>query len=146
MTAGRNGPSAWYGDVPDRSIIERAWVAVADGSLARETVHEWTVPWVEVDATPSLDLMVGLAMTSLHGYDLAVRDPTRPTLLGHGAPGAYLRTLGEVQTELDSWRAECVTYDLDPEAWRARRMAVARAAIAEEMQARAGTDRAILDP
>jgi hypothetical protein len=118
--------------MPDRRVVERTWAAVADGSLAREVVHEWSVPWVEGDADPFPDVMVNRAMTSLHGFDMAASDPARPSLLHHGPPGCYYRTLDDVRAGLEGWRAECVEHDADPDAWIAGRRVMARALIEEE--------------
>ena len=114
----------WFGLSPDRA-------AVAGGSLPREAVHDWTVSWVEGGVGPLPDVMVSRAMTSLHGFDMAASDPSRPSLLHHGPPGVYYRALAEVQAELDAWRGECAEYDTDPDAWRASRMTLARAAMPE---------------
>ena len=105
---------------------------MADGSLRRELAHEWSVPWVEGDAEPSSDVMVNRAMTSLHGFDMASSNPERPSLIHHGPPGVYYRTLDDIRVGLVEWRAECVDYDSDPEGWRVARLALARAVIEEE--------------
>src|SRR6478609_2400242 len=73
---------AWFGKTPDRAVVDRAWVAVAEGALTREVVHEWTVPWVERTAERT-DVMVYRGMTYLHGFDLVMSDPARPNLSRH---------------------------------------------------------------
>ena len=118
----------WCGTPPDRAAVEALWAAVAAGSVAREVAHDWSVPWVEDDAR-SDDTMVNTAMAHLHGFDMVSRDPDRPSLLHHGPPGVYYRTLEQVQQDLDHWRRECSKFDQDPAAWRAERLALARAAV-----------------
>jgi hypothetical protein len=115
-------------------VVERVWAAVADGALAREIAHDWTVPWVEGNAEPSTDAMINRAMAWLHGFDMAVSDPARPSATHHGPPGTYYRSLDEIRSLLDVWLAECVDYDADPEAWMTSRLALALAAIDEERQ------------
>ena len=87
---------------------------------------------MEGNADRAPDAMVGYAMTHLHGFDLAASDPLRPMLLHHGPPGSYFRSLADVRSELEAWRAACAAYDADPEAWTANRLAIARAFVEEE--------------
>lgn len=106
------------------------------GSLTREIVCSWTVPWVE-GVAEALDPMVNSAMQWLHGFDLTA---SKPWTHGHDRldecaqrsysthlDSEYETPLTEVRDLLEEWQADCAAYDADPEAWREAKVAVARA-------------------
>lgn len=118
--------SAW----PKRSEVEAAWRAVLAGELSREDGHAWAARWVEAIDTPrSHDRMVNLGLLYLHGFDMASR-PESPNLIHHGRPGEYRKSWAEIASDLDEWLATCREYDRDPVAWRAEKVAAAKAAAA----------------
>ncbi|MFN8167525.1 MAG: hypothetical protein U0S36_01930 [Candidatus Nanopelagicales bacterium] len=109
---------------PDRAQIDAVWSRVADGTLSREEAHAWAEPFVLAD-TPSEDVMVMSGLQSIHGLDMTERSEDG-TLIGHGPPGPYVRTLEEVRDVLDNWRARCLEWDADPVAAQARNTARTR--------------------
>jgi hypothetical protein len=122
---------------PQRGEIERRWRALVDGSMTREEVHEWTLPWVEpwaggYEDGPWPDMTYG-ALQNLHGFDSAYM-PETPNLIHHGQPGTYDKSREDIQRELDAWLSACNRYDHDPEAYRAEQSASAEAAIASERE------------
>lgn len=91
---------------PTRDEVLEVWSGLLGGRLDRESVHEWTVPWIEFSPGIAPDPMVKSALYSLHGYDSAY-NPGTPHLVHHGPPGVYIRTMEEIEQELDRWRAAC---------------------------------------
>jgi hypothetical protein len=121
--------SAW----PTRDEVRARWHGVLDGSLTREQVHAWTVPWVE-GAAPGwpLDGPVESAMQTLHGFTMA-SDPATPHLVHHGPPGVYLKSPAEMRSDLERWEYTCREHDLDPAGWRAKRLEAARAYVENQI-------------
>jgi len=124
--------SVWFEGVPDRATVSAGWAAVADGSVAREVAHEWSVRWVEGDERAS-DPLIQMAMYHFHGFDMVGVDARRPTKQS-GPPESYYRSLIDIEADHDWWRTEYDDFDKDPAAWRVRRTAASRAAIAAERQ------------
>jgi hypothetical protein len=77
------------------------------------------------------DVLVMQALQYLHGFDLTYRSDDR-RLIGHGPPGEYVRTLGQVAQELTAWVGRCAAYDADPERWLADRRREAKASAHEK--------------
>jgi hypothetical protein len=65
------------------------------------------------------DMMVMTVLQHLHGFDMTF-DPPRPTVLRHGPPGEYYRTLDEIADEYSRWRRNCEEFDRDPDRYRQR--------------------------
>jgi hypothetical protein len=109
-----------------RAAVEAAWREVIAGERTRESVHDWSVPWVEGDAAHNRpkDLMVGSGLQYLHGLDMTAR-PETPNLISHGGPGNYVLSADEVAARLGHWLGTCREYDDDPEGFvqRARERA-----------------------
>ena len=117
------------GGWPSRDEVETRWREVLDGSRSREEVHDWTVPWVEGDlgAGPAEDGMVSGALYTLHGFTMAYL-PETPNLIHHGPPGMYVKSMEQIQLDLDRWLHNCAEHDRDPEGYRSRQIALASAA------------------
>ena len=81
-------------------------MALAEGALTREQVHEWTRPWVEGDATGWHNGLghVQNGLQHLHGYSMAY-EPDTPHLIHHGPPGVYVKTRGDILADLARWRS-----------------------------------------
>ena len=91
---------------PSEEDVEAHWVALIVGTLTREQVHEWTVPWVEGDAAGwhgGLEHVLD-GLTTLHGFSMAY-DPTTPHRVHHGGSGPFVRSDADIVAELDRWRA-----------------------------------------
>lgn len=78
MTFVALGEDGW----PLRASVEAAWRSVAAGQRTRESVHNWSVPWVEghLEVDRPRDLMVGTGLQYLHGLDMTT-DPASPGLI-----------------------------------------------------------------
>ena len=111
--------------------IENRWVALVAGETSRAETHRWASLWVEGDSA-RLSPLVSLALHALHGFDLTVEG--NEGILQHGGPGAYLYSLEEIASRLDSWRRECVEYTRDPQSWLERRLRLAREEADRERQ------------
>jgi hypothetical protein len=111
---------------PDRSEVDQAWREVIAGARSRESVHDWSVPWVEGDLAhgPASDLMVSNGLQYLHGLALSTRD-------GDGLH-RYMFDDPEVVARYEAWLARCTDYDQDPEGWSRRQIEIARKAFAAE--------------
>lgn len=103
---------------PTRDDVETRWQQLIDGTLTREEVHTWSAPWVEGEADFD-DLIVGLGLQYLHGFDLS-HPPDADGLLHHGGgPGrVYLRSTDDIAAELDRWREDARAFDEDPRSWQ----------------------------
>jgi hypothetical protein len=122
---------------PTRQEVEQRWLDVLQQRVPREEAHAWAVPWVEgTPEAPCPDLMVGLGLTYLHGFD-TTNDPEAPHLSRHGGPGVYAKSLEDVREDLEYWRSNCADYDRGPDDWKVRRVAAARAWVVKERQRRA---------
>jgi hypothetical protein len=73
------GTTAGYGEAvtaslvpqaPTRGQIEDRWLALIEGRMSREAVHEWSVQWVEDERVDVGDAMVWDALVHLHGFDM----------------------------------------------------------------------------
>src|SRR5437660_783650 len=95
---------------PSRTEVEQRWQALVDGIAAREDVHDWAVTWVEGESGPCRDAMVPFAMQYLHGFDMT-HDPDAPSLISHGPPGTYVKSMDDIRTDLAYWRRNCREYD-----------------------------------
>jgi hypothetical protein len=96
-----------------RGEVHTKWLALVNGQVTREEIHDWTVPWVEGDAElPDDEPLVSSALQTLHGYQ-ALRS-------NDGSPG-YLRSDEDVAQGLAKWRADCSAFDADPAGWRRER-------------------------
>lgn len=126
---------------PDRTEVECLWSRVASGLVSREEAHEYSKVWVE-SSDPEQEMfedrMVYSALLYLHGFDLVYVDPDRKNLSHHRPPGEYAKSLDEVTRELLLWRSQCVEYDIHPNAWLAKRIALAEAVAAKEGGRRKG--------
>jgi hypothetical protein len=111
---------------PYRSEVDQAWREVIAGARSRESVHDWSVPWVEGDLAHgrASDLMVSNGLQYLHGLYLSTRD-------GAGLR-QYMFDDPEVVARYEAWLARCADYDKDPEGWSRRQMEIAHQAIAAE--------------
>jgi hypothetical protein len=89
------------------------------GERTRESVHDWSVPWVEgsAGAGPPSDTMVGTGLQYLHGLDMTAL-PDSANLSSHGQPGCYVLSDDEVVTRLEHWLQICRGYDDDPDGFR----------------------------
>jgi hypothetical protein len=107
---------------PSRDEVERHWSALLDGTLSREAVHAWAVPWVE-GAETGQDPLVNAAVQFLHGCDLSAPIGGRRRQVRHGLrPGwDYVRSPAEIASERERWRADLERFDRDPHAWRRER-------------------------
>jgi hypothetical protein len=116
------GDDGW----PLRASVEAAWRGVIAGERTRESVHDWSVPWVEGDAAHGRprDLMVSSGLQYLHGLDMTA-NPETPGSIGHGGQGNYVLSVDEIAARLDHWLVMCREYDDDPEGFvrRARERA-----------------------
>jgi hypothetical protein len=123
------GDDGW----PSRAAVEAAWREVIAGERTRESVHDWSVPWVEGEAAHSRprDLMVSSGLLYLHGLDMTAK-PETPGLTGHGGQGSYVLSVDEVAARLDYWLRMCREYDDDPEGFVQRARERARQSIARE--------------
>jgi hypothetical protein len=83
----------------------------------------------EYDEQPDVLVMRGLQY--LHGFDMTYRSQDH-NFIGHGSPGAYVRTLQEIAVELGAWRVRCEEFDADPAKWLPDRRREARAAVERE--------------
>jgi hypothetical protein len=112
---------------------------VIAGERTRESVHDWSVPWVEGEAAHRRpkDLMVGSGLQYLHGLDMTAK-PETPGLVSHGGPGIYVLPVDEVAARLEYWLGMCREYDYDPEGFVQRAMERARQSIARERARRSG--------
>ena len=123
------GEDGW----PVRSSVEAAWREVIAGERTRESVHDWSVPWVEGEAAhvrPN-DLAAANGLQYLHGLDMKAK-PETPNLVHHDGSGSYVLSADEVAARLDEWLGLCREYDEDPERFVHRRRELARQRIAEE--------------
>ena len=113
---------------PSREEVANRWQAVARGDVSREDACRWAEPlmFAEFDTPPDV-----LVMEALHGFDMTYRSEDQ-RLIGHGPPGAYVRTLGQIAEEFASWVDRCAAYDADPEGWLAARRREAEAYVREE--------------
>jgi hypothetical protein len=111
------GEDGW----PLRAEVVAAWRAVIAGERTRESVHDWSVPWVEGEFAigPPRDLMAGTGLQYLHGLDMTA-DPGSPGLIGHGGSGRYVLSGDEMAGTLAHWLALCRDYDGDPEGFPQR--------------------------
>jgi hypothetical protein len=118
---------------PSRAAVEAAWREVIAGERTRESVHDWSVPWVEGDAAHDRprDLMVSSGLQYLHGLDMTAK-PETPNLISHGGQGSYVLSVHEITTRLDHWLGMCREYDDDPEGFVQRAKERARQIIARE--------------
>lgn len=116
---------------PSREDVASRWQAVARGDVPREVASQWAEPlmFAEFDTRP--DVLVMQALQHLHGFDMTYRSEDH-RLVGHGPPGEYVRTLGQVAEEFDAWVARCAAYDADPEGWSAARRREAETHVREE--------------
>ena len=123
------GDDGW----PLRAAVEAAWREVIAGGRTRESVHDWSVPWVEGDAAHGRpeDLMVGSGLQYLHGLDMTAK-PETPNLIGHGGPGGYVLSADEVAARLEHWLGMCDEFDDDPDGFVQRARERARQSIARE--------------
>lgn len=114
MTIGNEG---W----PLRSALEAAWRQVIAGERTRESVHDWSGPWVEGKAKvgPPRDVMVGTGLQYLHGLDMTAA-PALPNLISHGGSGSYVLSDSEVAARLEHWLGMCRDYDADPDGFLQR--------------------------
>lgn len=104
------GKDGW----PLRTAVEAAWREVIAGRRTRESVHDWSVPWVEgVDVDRPLDAMADASLLRLHGLDMTSH-PETPNLVGHGGPGRYVLSDAEVAKRLEQWLGGCREYYEDP--------------------------------
>ena len=103
-----DGDDGW----PSRASVEAAWRAVIAGARTRESVHDWSVPWVEGDAgnVRPRDPMVLTGLQSLHGLDMTAL-PATPNLVSHGGSGNYVLSEQEVVASLERWLGRCRKYD-----------------------------------
>lgn len=119
---------------PTRDEVGAAWHGLLDGSLTREKVHDWAVPWVEgAEVGQPPDGLVESAMQTLHGFTMTF-DPATPHLVHHGPPGTYLKSAADMRSDLDRWERACCEHDQDPAGWRAERLAVAQAYLDQHRQ------------
>jgi hypothetical protein len=116
---------------PSREDVATRWQAVARGEVAREVVSKWAEPLIFAKFDPRPDGLVMQALQYLHGFDLTWRSDDH-RLVGHGPPGEYVRTLGQVAEEFDAWVDRCAAYDADPEDWSAERRREAEEHVREE--------------
>ena len=123
------GEDGW----PLRHAVEAAWREVIAGQRSRESVHDWSVPWVEGDAAHGhpKDLMVASGLQYLHGLDMTTT-PETPNLVSHGGAGSYVLSADEITARLEYWLVMCREYDDDPEGFVQRRRELARQRIARE--------------
>jgi hypothetical protein len=123
------GDDGW----PLRAAVEAAWREVIAGERTRESVHDWSVPWVEGEAAHRRpkDLMAGSGLQYLHGLDMTAK-PETPGLVSHGGPGIYVLSADEVAARLEYWLGMCREYDDDPEGFVQRARERARQSIAGE--------------
>ena len=103
--------------------------------MTREEVHNWAIPWVEGCPPRCEDAMVSLAMLYLHGFTMAY-NPEARNLIHHGPPGVYVKSVVEIQADLDHWLDNCRQYDEDAQGWRERRLSMVKDAIAAERRRR----------
>jgi len=135
---------------PTREQIEGRWLALIEGRVSREAVHEWSVQWVEpwraqrgVDNDVYVDdPMVWNGLLCLHGFDMTAQ-PERPNLVKHGPPGLYVHSHQHIVAELSRWRTRCVDYDADPEGFRRRARERIEAHLAADPSARRARERAL---
>lgn len=115
---------------PTRDGVLSRWQAVARGEVEREAMSRWAEPLMFARFVRQPDVLVMQALQYLHGFDMTYRsDDGR--MIGHGPPGAYVRTLEEVGQELVAWIERCDAYDADPEGWLAARRAEAKVYVRE---------------
>ncbi|MGH8962041.1 MAG: hypothetical protein ACRDWT_12775 [Jatrophihabitantaceae bacterium] len=114
-------------DPPTRAEVEAWWRDVLAGTVTREAAHDWAEPLMfaeyEPDAKPDVLAMSGVQY--LHGFDLTSEDAEH-RFLAHGLPGYYLKTMADIEADLDRWLANCREYNADPNGWLARVRARAR--------------------
>lgn len=113
-------------DPPSREDVSSRWQAVARGDVAREEVSQWAEPLMFARFKIRPDVLVMQALQYLHGFDMTYRSDGR-RMIGHGPPGAYVRTLNEVAAEFGAWTQRCASYDADPEGWLRERRREAEA-------------------
>lgn len=89
---------------PSVAEVEAKWVALVRGTLTREQVHEWTIPWVEGDGAGWNRGLghVEDGVQTLHGFSMSY-DPATPHLIHHGPPGVYVKTKEDIVAELARW-------------------------------------------
>jgi hypothetical protein len=115
---------------PSREEVERNWRALIDGTLSREEVHRWTLPWVEGSETPH-DPLVNTAVQSLHGFDLSSPIAGESRRVHHGLEDGweYIRSMADIASELNRWLGNLEAFDRDPQAWRRERFTHVRDAL-----------------
>jgi hypothetical protein len=118
------------GRLPTRHEVDDVWAAVAEGRMTREEAHDWAEVLMFSDEL-SDDVMAMSAVQHVHGLDMTYRSEDG-RLIGHGPPGAYVRTLAQVQADLDQWRGRCREFDTDPEGFRERNQARVRQHLRDE--------------
>lgn len=118
---------------PTREEVAKRWRAVACEEATREEVSAWAEPRLSAQYETIPDVMVMQALQSLHGFDLTYRSPDH-RMVGHGGPGPYVRTLGQVWQEYTGWRNRCEAFDADPETWLADRRREAEVALQSESE------------
>lgn len=110
---------------PTRAEVEARWQSLIEGRSTRQEVHEWAVPWVEHHDHEISDPMVLNGLQHLHGFDLTY-DEKSPNMVRHGPGHRYVHSEQDIASSLQRWRANCATYDADPEAYVALRKRLAR--------------------
>lgn len=103
------GEDGW----PSRDDVTSRWIALIEGLVTREEVHDWTVPWVEGEGDvvgPPSDVMVGTALQNLHGFTMAYL-PETPNLIHHGPPGIYVKSLDDIKGAFEWWLGRCREWD-----------------------------------
>lgn len=114
------------GDWPQRSEVDQAWREVIASARSRESVHDWTVPWIEGDRAHerASDLMVSDGLLYLHGRDMLTTDSA--------GLRTYVLSDAEVVQRYEAWLTRCIAYDQDPEGWSHRQVEIARKVAAAE--------------
>ena len=115
---------------PGRADIEQMWRAVIAGERSKEEISACVEPIMLAEFSPDFDAMTATALQWLHGFDL-VADATDTTALRQGGPGDYLRSISEVNAQLERWLEECEDYDRNPQAFMRARFSQSREASTE---------------
>ncbi len=98
--------------IPDRAEVEARWAGIAQGTADREETHEWAEPRMVLgERSDDLMVMTRPSVRPWLRHDLPLRGGD---LVGHGPPGAYVRSAEDVADELQRWRDKCIDYDADP--------------------------------
>ncbi|MYV97394.1 hypothetical protein [Streptomyces sp. SID3343] len=103
--------------------MEEQWRGIIDGSVSRESAHDWAARWVEAEDFDPADKRITTGLDYLHGFDLVVLEHGGWVHSASGSTGVLVKGRDEVAADLEHWLRENVLYDEDPVEFLARKRA-----------------------